>query len=206
MLSSLEPDIAIVVGDRYENMSFAIAAAYMNIKIIHTMGGEISGTIDESIRHAITKFSHIHFTASKDAYKRVIKMGENPKNVFHVGCPRIDLVKQVLKKKNINLDDIFEQGVGEKFDIDKVNLDGKYGYIVECDLTYPKKLHDLHQNLPLAPEVLEVNFNSLSPYAKKALLESDGQKKYKDVKLMATFQKRENYVTHFKNLKLYLDL
>jgi len=94
----------------------------------------------------------------------------------------------------------------EKFDIDKVNLDGKYGYIVECDLTYPKKLHDLHQNLPLAPEVLEVNFNSLSPYAKKALLESDGQKKYKDVKLMATFQKRENYVTHFKNLKLYLDL
>ncbi len=63
----------------------------------------------------------------------------------------------------------------EKFDIDKVNLDGKYGYIVECDLTYLKKLHDLHQNLPLALEVLEVNFNSLSPYAKKALLESDGQ-------------------------------
>ena len=92
------------------------------------------------------------------------------------------------------------------FDINKVNLDGKYGYIVECDLTYPKKLHDLHQNLPLAPEVLEVNFDSLSPYAKKALLESDGQKKYKDVKLMATFQKRENYVTHFKNLKLYVDL
>jgi hypothetical protein len=94
----------------------------------------------------------------------------------------------------------------EKFDIDKFNLVGKYGNIIECDQTYPKKLHNLHQNLPLAPEVLEVNFNSLSPYAKKPLLESDGQKKYKDVKLMATFQKRENYVTHFKNLELYLDL
>lgn len=100
-------------------MSFAIAAAYMNIKIIHTMGGEISGTIDESIRHAITKFSHIHFTASNDAYKRVIKMGEHPENVFNVGCPRIDLVKQVLKKKNINLNSIFEEGVGEKFDTNK---------------------------------------------------------------------------------------
>ena len=94
----------------------------------------------------------------------------------------------------------------EMFDINSINLEGKFGYMLECDLTYPKKLHDLHQNLPLAPEVLEVNFESLSPYAKKALLESDGQKKYKDVKLMATFQKRENYIVHFKNLKLYLDL
>jgi len=119
ILKKIKPDIAIVVGDRYENMSFAMAAAYMNIKIIHTMGGEVSGTIDESIRHAITKFSHIHFTASKDAYKRVIKMGENPKNVFQVGCPRIDLVKQVLKKKNTNLSNIFESGVGEKFDINE---------------------------------------------------------------------------------------
>jgi UDP-hydrolysing UDP-N-acetyl-D-glucosamine 2-epimerase len=118
IIKKIKPDIAIVVGDRYENMSFAMAAAYMNIKIIHTMGGEVSGTIDESIRHAITKFSHIHFTASKDAYQRVIKMGENPKNVFQVGCPRIDLVKQVLKKK-INLSNIFESGVGEKFDINK---------------------------------------------------------------------------------------
>ena len=92
------------------------------------------------------------------------------------------------------------------FDIDKINLEGKYGFIIECDLSYPKKLHDLHSNLPLAPEILEVNVNALSPYAMKSLLESDGQKNYKDVKLMATFNKRQNYVCHFKNLKLYLDL
>lgn len=94
----------------------------------------------------------------------------------------------------------------KNFDIHSIDLEGDYGFIIDCNLKYPKKLHDLHQNLPLAPEVLEINFDSLSPYAKKALLESDGQKKYKDVKLMATFQGRENYVTHFKNLKLYLDL
>lgn len=93
-----------------------------------------------------------------------------------------------------------------QFDLKNLDLEGDYGYILECDLSYPKKLHDLHQNLPLAPEVLEVNYDSLSPYAKKALLESDGQTKYRDVKLMATFQKRLNYVVHCKNLKLYTDL
>lgn len=92
------------------------------------------------------------------------------------------------------------------FNIHNVNLEGKYGYMIECDLSYPKEYHDSHSNLPLAPEVLEINFDFLSPYAKKSLLESDGQKKYKDVKLMATFQKRKNYVCHFKNLKLYLEL
>lgn len=92
------------------------------------------------------------------------------------------------------------------FDINKINLEGKYGYFIECDLTYPKNLHKSHQNLPLAPEILEVNFDCLSPYAKNALLESNNQKKYKDVKLMATFQDRINYVVHCKNLKLYLDL
>ena len=59
--SDLKPDIVLIVGDRFENMAASIAASYMNIPIAHTMGGEVSGTIDESIRHAITKFSHIHF-------------------------------------------------------------------------------------------------------------------------------------------------
>jgi protein associated with RNAse G/E len=94
----------------------------------------------------------------------------------------------------------------ETFDIHKINLDGDTGYIIECDLNYPTKLHNKHSNLPLAPEVLEIHFENLSPYAKKALLESDGQQKYKDVKLTATFHDRIDYVVHAKNLKLYLDL
>jgi len=94
----------------------------------------------------------------------------------------------------------------KQFDVQNIDLEGKYGYFVECDLSYPKKLHDSHKNLPLAPEVLQIEFDSLSPYAQKSLIESDGQKKYKDVKLMATFNDRLNYVVHAKNLKLYLEL
>ena len=70
----LAPDVVITVGDRFETMSTTIAAAYMNILVAHTMGGEVSGTIDESIRHAVTKFSHIHFPASKSAAKRIFSV------------------------------------------------------------------------------------------------------------------------------------
>ena len=111
----LKPDIVIVVGDRFETMSTTLAAAYNNIIIAHTMGGEVSGTIDESIRHAITKFAHIHLPANEEATKRIIKMGENPKFVFNVGCPRIDLVKEMIKSKYKNkLQNLNKVGVGSK--------------------------------------------------------------------------------------------
>ena len=67
---TLKPDIVLSIGDRFETMATAIGAAYMNIPLAHTMGGEVSGTIDESIRHAITKFAHLHFPANKDAAER----------------------------------------------------------------------------------------------------------------------------------------
>ncbi len=119
-LERLKPDIVLTVGDRYETLSTVIAAAYMNIPIAHTMGGEVTGTIDESIRHAITKFSHIHFPANKKAKKNIINMGEDPRYVFNVGCPRIDLVKYSLQKKIKNLDNLFfKNGVGKRFDLKK---------------------------------------------------------------------------------------
>lgn len=94
----------------------------------------------------------------------------------------------------------------ENFDIQNVNLDGDIGYIIECDLHYPQKLHNKHANLPLAPEVLQITFDNLSPYAKRSLLESDGKTTYSDVKLTTTFHDRIDYVLHAKNLKLYLSL
>ena len=99
VFKNINPDIVLIIGDRFENIAASIAASYMNIAIAHTMGGEVSGTIDESIRHAITKFAHIHFPASKESKERIIKLGENKKNVFLVGCPRIDLAKKVLSEK-----------------------------------------------------------------------------------------------------------
>lgn len=87
----LEPDIVVTVADRFETIATAIAGAYMNIPVAHTQGGEVSGSIDESVRHAITKLSHIHFPATELSARRVIAMGEDPQYVFNLGCPSIDL-------------------------------------------------------------------------------------------------------------------
>ena len=114
----LQPDIVLTVGDRFETMATTIAASYMNIPVAHTMGGEVTGTIDESIRHAVTKFAHIHFPATKDAKNRIIKLGEREEDVYLVGCPRIDLVDEVLNNKNIN-ESFMNEGVGSKIDINK---------------------------------------------------------------------------------------
>jgi UDP-hydrolysing UDP-N-acetyl-D-glucosamine 2-epimerase len=113
----LKPDIVITVGDRFETMATTLAAAYMNIPVAHTMGGEVSGTIDESIRHAVTKFAHIHFPASREAAERIIRLGEPPQSVFCVGCPRIDLVAEILRSHANGTDDIFNLGVGSGIDL-----------------------------------------------------------------------------------------
>jgi len=116
----LKPDFVLTVGDRFETMATTLAAAYMNIPVAHTMGGEVTGTIDESIRHAVTKFAHVHFPASRDAAKRIIKLGEKPQDVHLVGCPRIDLVAEILaQSRGVLGDDLFGEGVGHAFDLDK---------------------------------------------------------------------------------------
>jgi len=122
ILLKYSPDFVIIVGDRYEMMSFALPAAYMNIRIIHTMGGEVTGTIDESIRHALTKFSHIHFVATSKAKENVIRMGEDERFVFNVGCPRIDLVKKELENNSLTIVKEYfskNKGIGNDIDFDK---------------------------------------------------------------------------------------
>jgi UDP-hydrolysing UDP-N-acetyl-D-glucosamine 2-epimerase len=95
VFEQLQPDFVVTVADRFETIATAIAAAYMNIPVAHTQGGEVSGSIDESVRHAITKLSHVHFPATELSLRRVLAMGEDPRYVFNVGCPSIDLVAQV---------------------------------------------------------------------------------------------------------------
>jgi UDP-hydrolysing UDP-N-acetyl-D-glucosamine 2-epimerase len=115
----LEPDVVIAVGDRFETMATALAATYMNIPLAHTMGGELSGNIDESIRHAVTKFAHIHFPACSEAAERIVKMGEAPERVHLVGCPRMDLVAEVLADGTGDLSGLFAEGVGGRFSLDE---------------------------------------------------------------------------------------
>jgi UDP-hydrolysing UDP-N-acetyl-D-glucosamine 2-epimerase len=90
----LAPDVVVTVADRFETIATAIAASYMNIPVAHTQGGEVSGSIDESVRHAVTKLAHIHFPATELSARRVLAMGEDPASVFNLGCPSIDLVAQ----------------------------------------------------------------------------------------------------------------
>tara|TARA_B100000989_G_scaffold298627_1_gene288820 strand:- start:1917 stop:3077 length:1161 start_codon:yes stop_codon:yes gene_type:complete len=120
VLEISNPDWVVVIGDRNEVLGFTICAAYMNFKIAHTMGGEVSGTIDESARHAISKLSHLHFTACSSATKRLKMMGENKKNIIQSGCPRIDEVKKILRSKKPKIfDKEMINGVGKKFKIKK---------------------------------------------------------------------------------------
>jgi UDP-hydrolysing UDP-N-acetyl-D-glucosamine 2-epimerase len=125
IFTNYQPDIVITIGDRFETMSTTIAAAYLNIHLAHTMGGEITGTIDESIRHAVTKFAHLHFPANKRAGERIIAMGENPDHVFVTGCPRIDEVKVIIEdnRNGFHLDNdefwMKYKGVGSNFCINK---------------------------------------------------------------------------------------
>jgi UDP-hydrolysing UDP-N-acetyl-D-glucosamine 2-epimerase len=121
VFQQLAPDVVVTVGDRFETMATAIAAAYMNIPLAHTMGGEVSGTIDENIRHAITKMAHLHFPANQKAADRIIRMGEDPSIVHVVGCPRIDLVAEIADE-NSRLPErawLEYEGVGGQINLDE---------------------------------------------------------------------------------------
>ena len=107
VFSQLKPDLLVVLGDRYEILSAVLPACFHNIPIAHIHGGErTEGLIDESIRHAITKFSHLHFVASEVYRKRVIQLGENPKKVFNVGGLGVDAINEL---KLLNKDQLSEK-------------------------------------------------------------------------------------------------
>lgn len=89
----LEPDLVLLIGDRYEALSAAVAAAYMNKCIAHIQGGEVSGSIDESARHAITKFAHYHFPSTNRAAEYIRRMGEPASTILSVGCPSSDIAR-----------------------------------------------------------------------------------------------------------------
>ena len=129
--SRLKPDAVLVMADRFEIMSAAIAATYLNIPLIHVQGGEVSGNIDEKVRHAVTKLADIHFPATEKSAQNIIKMGENPDTVFCSGCPSIDLAQDVLKNPSLDFD-VYEKygGVGTFPD-----LSGDYYIVMQHPVT-----------------------------------------------------------------------
>jgi UDP-hydrolysing UDP-N-acetyl-D-glucosamine 2-epimerase len=115
----LQPDVVVSVADRYETIATAIAASYMNVPLAHVQGGEITGSIDEKVRHAVTKLADLHLVSTDVAADRVIRMGEEPGRVFLTGCPSIDLADRVAKDPAPF--DPFElyAGVGHPFSVDQ---------------------------------------------------------------------------------------
>ena len=121
---NLAPDIVVSIADRYETIATAIAGAYMNIPVAHIQGGEVTGSIDEKVRHAVTKLSDIHLVASQGAFERVIKLGEDPKSVFNTGCPSIDLAAEIAMSPKLDFDPIEKYGgVGKQLVLER-------GYVV----------------------------------------------------------------------------
>lgn len=119
VFDNLAPDLVISVADRFETMATAVAAAYMNIPLVHVQGGEITGSIDEKVRHAVTKLADIHFVATEKAAERVIRMGERPERVFVTGCPSIDVAKRAVADGPLDLERLFSDygGVGPQLDL-----------------------------------------------------------------------------------------
>ncbi len=125
VFDSLKPDAVVTIADRFETMATAVAAAYMNIPLVHIQGGEITGSIDEKVRHAITKLADLHLVSSKNAAERVIRMGEAEDSVFVTGCPSIDLARHARDTEPRDVGSILAEygGVGSEVDISD-------GYIV----------------------------------------------------------------------------
>lgn len=124
VFDNIKPDMVVTIADRFETMATAIAATYMNIPLVHIQGGEVTGNIDEKVRHAITKLADYHFVASEGAKERVLKLGEDPQTVFNTGCPSIDLAKRVMEKPELDFDPYQKYGgVGSQPDLSK-------GYVV----------------------------------------------------------------------------
>ena len=146
VFDNLKPDVVISVADRYETIATAIAAAYSNIPLAHVQGGEVTGSIDEKVRHAVTKLADLHFVSNEDAAQRVMKMGEEPGRVFNTGCPSIDLTAEVSHSDNrwFNPFVLDYKGVGEPFD-----SHGKYLVVMQHPVTteYEDSLNQIEQTL-----------------------------------------------------------
>ena len=110
IFDNLQPDIVVTIADRFETLATAAAASYMNIPVAHVQGGEVTGSIDEKVRHAVTKLSNLHLVATKKAAERVIRMGEDSATVFVTGCPSIDLAASILDSSALDFDPISRYG------------------------------------------------------------------------------------------------
>ncbi|MBC8551683.1 MAG: UDP-N-acetylglucosamine 2-epimerase (hydrolyzing) [Candidatus Brocadiales bacterium] len=165
-LEEIKPDLVLLTVDRVETLAAAVAVSLMNFPIAHIQGGEVTGTIDESIRHAVTKLSHIHFPATEDAAERIIRMGERPDMVFNVGCPYIDIINSVEKKSKQELSKKY------KFDLQKpLIIFTQHSVTTEYGLS-TKQIKNTLNSLKIFPDCEIIAFSSNTDAGGKEIVES----------------------------------
>lgn len=190
---NLQPDVVVIIADRFECLSIAMAATYMNIPLAHIEGGEVSGSIDESVRHAITKLSHLHFPATKKAAERIRNLGENPDSIFPVGCTSLDVIASL---DLTNLKPLMESqetaGVGPVVDLNK-----PYLLVIQHPVTteYEENIFHINETIQ-ALESLSMNTVFLWPNMDAG---SDGISK--GIRIFRE-RKRPDYVHFFKSLPI----
>ncbi len=177
----LKPDLVLVTGDRAEMFIAAVTAVYMNIPVAHIQAGDLSGHIDGSVRHAITKISHIHFASCKDSADRVKKMGEQKWRVFNVGAPQlddlIDFKKKIKIKQNI-----------------KVLLNQKYFLIIQHPVLVEKnETFKNFKNTLVATE-------DYKEYKKIIIYPNVDSGNKKIIQLIKKYQKKNDFII-FKNIE-----
>ena len=128
LFAKYKPDLVLTGFDIGANFALCVAGAHFNIPVLHIQGGEVSGSIDESIRHAMSKFSNYHFVANQDARKRLIKMGEDKNKIFTVGCPSLDALRLA---PPIDIDEL-----SKKF---KINFRKKFLCVLQHPVTTEKE-------------------------------------------------------------------
>lgn len=156
VFDNLKPDVVVTIADRYETLATAVAASYMNIPVVHIQGGEVTGSIDEKVRHAVTKLSDLHLVSTQCAATRVERMGEDASKVFVTGCPSIDLAAEIAGDPALNFNP-FERygGVGDLHEMNN-------GYLVVMQHPVTTE-HELARNhvLETLHAVHEINMPTL---------------------------------------------
>jgi len=157
VFNELKPDIVMVIADRFECLPIAMAASYMNIFLAHIEGGEVSGSIDESIRHSITKLSNLHFPCSKEAGQRILKMGEKKDTIFVVGSTSFDVIRSINKNDLVQIRNYQKDyGIGAQIEIQRK------GYITVIQHPVTSEYEDNFKNANKTLEaVVELNIPTI---------------------------------------------
>ena len=178
-LEELNPNLVLLTVDRVETLAAAVAVSLMNFPIAHIQGGEVTGTIDESIRHAVTKMSHIHFPATKDAAERIIRMGEDSEKVFQVGCPYIDIINSIQKKS-------------------KDDLSKQYGFSANKPLIIFTQ-HPVTTEYGFSNDQIQITLNALKSFSDCQVISFYSNTDAGGREIIAAV-KKEKYFTHIANM------